>query len=86
MSFWKNLKETFFGAPLRTQFEQLLVEEEARNQGIAPEAETKPVKKEKPVAKAKKPAAAKPAAKPAAKAAAKPAKAAAKPAAKGKKK
>ena len=90
MSFWNDLKQLFFGKPLSVQFEQLLIEDEARKnrEALATQAVDVVAEnvKEKIVAKAKKPAAAKPAAKPAAKAAAKPAKAAAKPAAKGKKK
>lgn len=68
MSFWDTIKELFRGPGIKTQFEQLVLEEEARAQQ-APE----PVKEEE-MAKAKKPAA-KPAAKPAkgAKAAPKPA-------------
>ena len=67
MSFWNAIKELFTGPRIQTQFEQLLLEEEARKVTEEPQ-------KEEVVAKAKKPAA-KPAAKPAkgAKAAAKPA-------------
>lgn len=78
MSFWKALKETFFGRPLSVQFEQLLVEDEARKQQDAlnhvPVEVLVDIVKEEIVAKKKttaKPAPAnkntKPAAKPAAK-------------------
>lgn len=86
MSFWKALKETFFGRPLSVQFEQLLVEDEARKQQDAlnhvPVEVLVDIVKEEIVAKKK--TTAKPAAKSAP--ANKNTKPAAKPAAKGKKK
>lgn len=35
MSIWKSLKEMLFGAPLKNQFEQMMVEEAAKAQAPA---------------------------------------------------
>jgi hypothetical protein len=35
MSLWNDLKQLFFGKPLSVQFEQILLEEEARKQNEA---------------------------------------------------
>lgn len=84
MSIWESLKQLFFGKPLSVQFEQLLIEDEARKQQDAlnqvPSKVLAEIVGEKKVAKKKT------AAKPAAKPAAKNTKPAAKPAPKGKKK
>lgn len=73
MSLWNTIKELFTGPRIQAQFEQLLLEEEARKNAEAPVV-VEPVKEET-VATKKKPAAKPAAAKPAkgAKAAAKPA-------------
>lgn len=86
MTFWETLKQTLFGKSLRVQFEDLLVQEEARKQKEAIQTTAteavEEVVKDIVVAKKTKPAA-KPAAKPAKPA--KNAKPAAKPAGKKKK-